>query len=106
MGKHSKREDTAHTGISEARLVELRKQGRDASRAGGGFVDPFVLRRCQDALDRRGEEWAAAVLGRDIGRRSVAVVHRPYLLAGEDHTLVAADAEEDHLSIAHLDFHG
>lgn len=105
MGKHSK-QDSSPTRISEARLVELRRSGQDASRTGGGFVDPFVLRRCQEALDRRGEDWAAAVLGRDIGRRSPMVVHRPYLMDGEDHTLVAADAEEDHLNIAHLDFGG
>ena len=105
MGRHSKQESNP-TSISEERLAELRRHGQDANRAGGGFVDPSVLRRCQEALDRRGEEWAAAVLGRDIARRSPTVVHRPYLLAGEDHTLVAADGEEDRLSIAHLDFGG
>lgn len=103
MGRHSKPEHNP-TRISEERLVELRRRGQDADRAGGRFVDPFVLRRCQDVLDQRGEEWAAAILGRDITRRSPTVAHRPYLLAGEDHILVAADAEEDRMSIAHLDF--
>ena len=102
MGKNSRQD--ASTGIPEARLVELRQNGKAASQADGRFVDPRVLSRCEKTLDRRGEEWAAAVLGRDISRRSVMMPHRPYLLAGEDHTLIAADAEEDRISIADLDF--
>lgn len=69
--------DTA-TRIPEARLIELRRDGKSRDH---GFVDPHVLRRCTDALDRRGEPWAAAVLGRDISRRSLGVPHRPYLYA-------------------------
>jgi hypothetical protein len=103
MGKHSKVENNA-THIGEGRLVELRQAGRVADRGAGGFVDPYILQRCEGVLDRRGEHWAAAVLGRDITRRSLTVAHRPYLLTGEDHTLVAADAEEDRISVAHLDF--
>lgn len=102
MGKHSKVENNS-TRIGEARLVELRHASKVASRDAGGFVDPYTLQRCEGVLDRRGEDWAAAVLGRDITRRSLTVAHRPYLLTGEDHTLVAADAEEDRISVAHLD---
>lgn len=95
--------DHPATRIGEVRLVELRGEGKDADRAGGGFVDPKTIRRCLTVLDRRGEQWAAAILGRDLSRRSLIASHRPYLLAGEDHTLVAADREEDLISIAHLD---
>ncbi|MCA2240546.1 hypothetical protein [Mycobacterium avium] len=91
--------DTA-TRITEARLIELRRDGKSCDH---GFVDPDVLRRCTDALDRRGEAWAAAILGRDISRRSLGVPHRPYLYAGEPHALVAADGEEDLLTIVELD---
>lgn len=91
--------DTA-TRIPEARLIELRRDGKSRDH---GFVDPLLLRRCTDALDRRGETWAAAVLGRDISRRSLGVPHRPYLYVGEPHALVAADAEEDLLTLADLD---
>lgn len=104
MGRHSKPDEDL-TAIPEARLVELRRAGIEAERAGGGFVDPAVLSRCEKVLDRRGEQWAASVLGRDISRRSPSTNyrHRPYLSVGEDRALVAADAEEDRISIAHLD---
>jgi hypothetical protein len=91
------------TAIPEMRLAELRVQGADASRAQGGFVNPRMLHQCEQVLDRRGEEWAAQVLGRDISRRSIVVRHRPYLRAGEGHILVLSDAEEDRIAIAHLD---
>ncbi|MBU8820876.1 hypothetical protein KL864_33975 [Mycolicibacterium goodii] len=98
MGKHSKPEDI--TEIPEPRLVELRRESQTAKRP---FVDPSAIAQCERVLDRRGETWAAAVLGRDISRRSTAVPHRPHLNAGEEHTLIAADQEEDRLAIAHLD---
>lgn len=98
--RHMSRGADTATRISEARLTELRRDGKSRDH---GFVDPHLLRRCTDALDRRGEAWAAAVLGRDISRRSLAVSHRPYLSAGEPHVLVAADAEEDLLTLADLD---
>lgn len=98
--RHMSRGADTATRITEARLIELRRDGKNRDR---GFVDPHVLRRCTDVLDRRGEAWAATVLGRDISRRSVGVPHRPYLYAGEPHALVAADAEEDLLTILDLD---
>lgn len=98
MGKHSKPEDI--TEIPEPWLVELRRESHNAN---GPFVDPHAIAQCQRVLDRRGETWAAAVLGRELSRRSIAVPHRPYLNAGEEHTLIAADQEEDRLAIAHLD---
>lgn len=104
MGRHSKPDEDL-TAIPEARLVELRRAGIQADHAGGGFVDPAVLAHCETVLDRRGEQWAASVLGRDISQRSPSpyLRHRPYLSTGEDRTLVAADAEEDRIGIAHLD---
>ncbi|GAA3148533.1 hypothetical protein [Rhodococcus baikonurensis] len=96
----------ATTSIPEQRLVELRSDGKVASGVQGGFVDPRVLHRCVEVLDRRGEGWAAAVLGRALDRRSLAVPTRPFLHAGEDHTVVLADAEEDRIAIAHLDVSG
>lgn len=80
------------TAITPARLAELRAEGKTKR---GPYVDPRVLNRCTGVLDRRGETWAAAVLGRDISRRSLAVPHRPWLNEGEQYILVAADAEED-----------
>lgn len=102
MGKHSK---PAHaiTGIAEGRLIELRREGQASGPGNGRFVDPTVLHQCLGVLDRRGEPWAASVLGRDLSRRSLGVPHRPYLLPGEDHILVAADSEEDRIAIEHLD---
>lgn len=101
MGKHSKPE--TGTAITEVRLVELREEGIAADRDNGPFPDPRVLHQCVAVLDRRGEPWAAAVLGRDISRRSLAVPRRPYLRAGEDRTLIAADIEEDRVAAIRLD---
>lgn len=101
MGKHSA--TTGHTSLSQTQLVALRRDGHEAALTGGVFVDPHVISQCEQVLDRRGEDWAASVLGRDISRRSLAVAHRPFLNAGEDHTLVAADRAEDQVAIDHLD---
>ncbi|BEL41993.1 Uncharacterised protein [Mycobacteroides abscessus subsp. abscessus] len=102
MGRHSK-PDVMATGISETRLVEIRRAGIDAECGNGGLQDARLLNRCEEVLDRRGESWAASVLGRDISRRSRYVTHRPWLLDGESYALIEADAEEDRLSITHLD---
>jgi hypothetical protein len=91
----------AGTRISELRLVALRAEGHaDANRT--AFVDPVVLTACLRVLDRRGEEWAASVLGRDIRARSRAVPDRPFLRDGEADALVAADREEDAVALAAL----
>jgi hypothetical protein len=79
------------TQIAPARLAELRAEGRAKV---GRFVDPAVLLRCRKVLARRGETWAAEVLGRDLTRRSLLVPGLPYLVDGEEHTLVDADREE------------
>lgn len=101
MGRHSRPADIV-TAIAETRLVELRRDAK-GGRERGPFVDPAIIHACERVLDRRGETWAGSILGRDISRRSIAVPHRPYLLAGEDRVLIAADAEEDLVAINRLE---
>jgi hypothetical protein len=79
------------TEIPESRLVELRREGNAQVQR---FVDPDVIARCLAVLGRRGEPWAAAILGRDLARRSLIRQDRPYLSDGEDYTLIAADRAE------------
>lgn len=88
------------TRIPEATLVELRRWGLSQR---GQFAETSVVRRCCEVLDRRGEAWAAAVLGRDLTRRSMAVPHRPFMHLGEEHTLVAADRAEDDLVVFEME---
>lgn len=87
------------TTLDEARLVELRATGR--ARA-GRFVDPAVIAECGRVLDRRGETWAASVLGRDISKRSLAVPRRPALREGEEYVLVLADQAEDAAAVEEI----
>lgn len=84
--------ETLATVLSAVRLADLRAQGR-AKRH--GFFDRHMIAQCAAVLDKRGEKWAAVILGRDISRRSVGVPNRPWLHYGEAYTLVAADVEED-----------
>jgi hypothetical protein len=81
----------SETQIDRERLVELRAQGRAKVTR---FVDPYVLLKCRKLLARRGEAWAAEILGRDLTRRSLLLPQFPYLLDGEEYTLIAADREE------------
>lgn len=90
----------SRTDIPETQLMELRAAGHARQ---SPFVDPGVLQQCSSVLDRRGEEWAASVLGRDLSRRSIAVRNRPFLNGGEEYALVAADQAEDRLILARLD---
>jgi hypothetical protein len=85
------------TSITPSRLTELRAEGLAKV---SQFVDPHVIARVGAILDARGEAWAAAVLGRDISRRSLGVPNRPYLRNGDEYTLVAADIEEDRARFA------
>ncbi|WP_264003348.1 hypothetical protein [Mycolicibacterium sphagni] len=80
--------------MPERALVRLR---RHAFAKRSQFIDPYVIAECGRVLDRRGEVWAASVLGRDLTARSVAVPARPYLRGGEEYVLVAADRAEDEL---------
>lgn len=85
----------SRTNLGEPELTQLRQQGYEAARKSGPFVDPHVIARCLHVLDRRGEPWAAAILGRDIARRSKWRPDRPWLRTGEEYILVAADVAED-----------
>jgi hypothetical protein len=78
--------------LTESQLVALRQQAQQQKTR---FVDPHIIARCCQILDRRGEVWARAVLGRDISRRSPGVPNRPYLRDGEPNALVLADTAED-----------
>jgi hypothetical protein len=80
------------TAISPERLVELRAQ---ATTLVSRFPQPSVINRCCQVLDRRGEAWAAEVLGRDLSRRSLASAKWPFLNDADPYTLIAADIEED-----------
>ncbi len=90
------------TKIPEPRLVQMRKAGVTAGRA-STFVDPHAVHACLRVLERRGEVWARSILGRDLARRSLTDGRWPYLLAGEERVIVAADVEEDRLAAALLD---
>lgn len=90
----------SETRLTPQQLVELRATGHSAGQS--PFVDPYIISQSLRVLDRRGERWAAAVLGRDISRRSLAVPARPYLRSGEPDTLVLADAAEDTAAISGL----
>lgn len=90
------------TKIPEPRLVQMRQAAGTAGRT-SKFVDPHAVYACLAVIQRRGEEWARSVLGRDLARRSLADARWPYLLTGEEHVIVAADVEEDRLAAALLD---
>jgi len=90
------------TKIPERQLVQMRQDGLTVSRA-SRFVDPRAVHACLTVIQRRGGVWARSVLGRDLARRSLTDARWPYLLAGEEHVIVAADVEEDRLAAALLD---
>jgi hypothetical protein len=82
------------TNLSEPQLVTIRAEGLSRR---SRFVDPAVVRACTKVLHRRGEVWAAAVLGRDISARSSFFRDKPALRDGEEYILVLADEAEDDL---------
>lgn len=84
------------TALPETMLVELRANAHENVTR---FVDPCAVTRCSRILDRRGEEWAASVLGRDISRRSAAIRKRPWLSEAEVYAINAADAAEDRVAL-------
>jgi hypothetical protein len=79
------------TQIPEQVLAELRAAGLKSRTA---FIDPHVLNRAQQIVGRRGEEWAASVLGRSSLDPNIM-----WLKDGEQHTLVAADRTENQLAL-------
>jgi hypothetical protein len=91
------------TSIPEPRLVEIRATQFAAAQTTGRFINPREVHQVTQILDRRGESWAAAVLGRDLNQRSLAVPRRPFLKAGECGTLIAADTEEDRAAVEQME---
>lgn len=81
------------TVIPSERLTELRVEARTRDRS--PFVDSHEIRACTEVLQRRGETWAAAVLGRELERRSLVNVRFPWLGGHELWLLIRADVEED-----------
>jgi hypothetical protein len=92
------------TTLPEAELVDIRASARAMA---GRFVDPAIVASCGKVLDRRGETWAASILGRDISKRSPARNalggRRPWLNKGEEYVLVFADQAEDARALERLE---
>lgn len=85
------------TVIAPERLAALRS--RHLPRR---FVDPYVIQQCKKIVAQRGEAWVAAVLGRDISRRSPVLPTFPWLVNGEEIAVVEADVEEDRARFAQI----
>jgi hypothetical protein len=83
------------TQLTEQVLAELRAAGLKSRTA---FIDPHVLNRAQQVVCRRGEEWAASVLGRGSLDHNIM-----WLKDGEQHTLIAADRTENQLALARIE---
>lgn len=81
------------TAISPERLAQMRLDARRAPTS--RFVDPHEIARAKQVLARRGETWAAAVVGRSLERRSLHFPALPWLNEHEPSLPVAADVEED-----------
>jgi len=81
----------AVTTLGADQLVQLHLDGI-AMRGTSPFEDPRTMNRYQEVLRRRGEQWAASVLCRDISRRSLT--WGPWLNHGEAEILVLADEAE------------
>jgi len=81
----------AATTLGADQLVQLHMDGV-AMRGTSPFEDPCTMNRYRHVLTRRGEEWAASVLCRDISRRSLT--WGPWLEHGEPEILVLADQAE------------
>jgi hypothetical protein len=81
----------AETTLSAQQLVQLHAEGA-LMRGTSPFEDPVTMNRYRDVLLRRGEEWAASVLCRDISRRSLT--WGPWLEQSEPEILVLADQAE------------
>lgn len=77
--------------LPEVALVKIREY---AQQQPGRFVDPTVIVWCREVLTRRGEDWAASVLGRSLERRSLLSPSFPWLTAADPYALIEADRVE------------
>ena len=80
------------TRLTPAQMVHIHAEGI-ARRGLGDFDDPAVVNKYRELLPRRGERWAASVLGRDLSKRSPA--GGPWLYPAEAEILVLADQVEN-----------
>lgn len=76
------------TTLTAEQLVLVHAEGH-VQRGTSPFEDPHTMSRYCKVLNRRGELWAASVLGRDLSRRSLT--WGPWLERGEAEVLVLAD---------------
>lgn len=83
--------DHAVTTLGPEVLAQIRAEGV-AQRGTGRFEDPDVIAAYIQVLLRRGEAWAASVLGRESARRSLT--WGPWLEPAEPEILVLADQRE------------
>lgn len=90
---------SAATRLTEAELVAIRA---DARTKPGRFVDPAVIAELGRVLDRRGEVWAAAILGRPLDRRARLDRRRPWLTDAEPYAVISADRAEDKVALRGL----
>jgi hypothetical protein len=81
----------AVTTLGADELVQLYLAGI-AMRGTSPFENPRTMHRYQEVLTRRGEDWAASVLCRNLSRRSLT--WGPWLEHGEPEILVLADLAE------------
>ena len=80
------------TALTEEKLTSLRAKAQAMPRS--AFIDPFVIEESKEILRRRGEDWAASVLGHDLIKRSVLLPQYQWLKDYEPDVLMAADTEE------------
>jgi hypothetical protein len=95
--------ERAATRLNERELVAIRRQAHVAAQLAGQFVDPALITQCTSVLRRRGEVWAAAVLGHDLNKRSLINARLPWLKDHEPLALVLADIAEDAAALRPLE---
>lgn len=89
------------TALSEQQVADAHAVGRRVDIATGPVLDPRVAARCLKIIDRRGELWAAAILGHrlDHGRD-----RHPLLARIEPYIIVAADTAEPDNVVVLMDY--
>jgi hypothetical protein len=75
-------------------LLAVLRRNAMTIRSKSPFENPDVMAWMRDALEQRGEAWAASVLGRNLERRSLITPSVPWLEPGEAELLVLAHAAE------------
>ena len=93
---------TEVTLIPEPELNRLRQEGCDAA-AAGRWLTEDPLHPYDNHLRRYGDDWGAAVLGRDLARTAPEVGGCVRLSPADEHTLVLAGLLEADLLIARLE---